>query len=76
MVSQLTVIDAAFLSRSRGVRGGGGVTRKIHEEREERAKEKNKKNKWRNRCLAIFTDPLSAKETQRQIAALHRQIYP
>ena len=63
MVSQLTVIDAAFLSRSRG----GGVTRKIHEERGEKIKQVEKQ----------MPDPLSAKETQQQqIAALRRQIYP
>lgn len=49
MVSQLTVIDAAFLSRSPGGggRGGGGVTRKIHEDRdkEERKKDERGKNK-------------------------------
>lgn len=51
---------------------GVGVTRKIHEEREEREKKIKQVEKQMPRWL---TDPLSAKETQQQIAALHCQIY-
>lgn len=35
-----------------------------------------RKNKTSGETDASLTDPLSAKETQQQIAALHRQIYP
>lgn len=52
MVSQLTVIDAAFLSRSPGGGGGGGgggtgrgVTRKIHEDRDEEERKKDERGK-------------------------------
>lgn len=53
---------------------GVGVTRKMHEERKKEEREKNETR--RNSCLTGFTDPLSAKETQQQIEALHSQIFP
>lgn len=68
MVSQLTVIDAAFLSRARA-----GVTRKMHEEKEERDKREERGTVvWQAAGLA---DPLRARATQQQIAAQHTPIF-
>lgn len=56
---------------------GGGVTRKMHEEIKERKPGEREIKQVQKQMLAgYFSDPLSAKETQQQIAALHCQIYP
>lgn len=56
------------------VGGVWGEAGKMHEERgrrRERKMRETKKNKWGNRCQAGLADPLSAKETQQQIAEPH-----
>lgn len=78
MVSQLTVIDTAFRSRSPGgwVGGGGGDKKDAWREIKERKPEREIKQVQKQMLAGYFSDPLSAKETQQQIAALHCQIYP
>lgn len=75
MVSQLTVIDTAFRSRSPGG-GGGGDKKDAWREIKERKPEREIKQVQKQMLAGYFSDPLSAKETQQQIAALHCQIYP
>lgn len=74
MVSQLTVIDTAFRSRSPG--GGWGDKKDAWREIKERKPEREIKQVQKQMLAGYFSDPLSAKETQQQIAALHCQIYP
>lgn len=75
MVSQLTVIDTAFRSRSPGG-WGGGDKKDAWREIKERKPEREIKQVQKQMLAGYFSDPLSAKETQQQIAALHCQIYP
>lgn len=76
MVSQLTVIDTAFRSRSPGGWVGGGDKKDAWREIKERKPEREIKQVQKQMLAGYFSDPLSAKETQQQIAALHCQIYP
>lgn len=76
MVSQLTVIDTAFRSRSPGGWVGGGDKKDAWREIKERKPEREIKQVQKQMLSGYFSDPLSAKETQRQIAALQCQIYP
>lgn len=75
MVSQLTVIDTAFRSRSPGG-WVGGDKKDAWREIKERKPEREIKQVQKQMLAGYFSDPLSAKETQQQIAALHCQIYP
>lgn len=78
MVSQLTVIDAAFLSRSRAS-GGDKKDAWRHEARRRERKNDGRRGGGEKKiklaekqmpgCALAY--PLSAKETQQQIAALH-----
>lgn len=56
--------------------GGGGDKKDAWREIKERKPEREIKQVQKQMLAGYFSDPLSAKETQQQIAALHCQIYP
>lgn len=55
---------------------GGGDKKDAWREIKERKPEREIKQVQKQMLAGYFSDPLSAKETQQQIAALHCQIYP